>query len=123
MTGSAPRLPPAAHTPPGARGVRVGSPSVDDDALLILHEVLIRVRRWRRGRVHVYPDRIEAATTEGRVDLRTATVARVARVRRTFTGVRLIVEGPDGSLQVRGLTPADAARAQRIIGEAVRAAR
>lgn len=96
---------------------------MDEDALLILHEVLIKVRRWRRGPVHVYRDRIEAATVEGRIDLSTATLEHVARVRRTFTGLRLVVEGPDGSLQIRGLTPADAATAQRIIGNAARAAR
>lgn len=96
----------------------------DDEVLLLLRQVLVRgSRRWRRGDVVVFADRIVASHPEGVREIPVAEIRRVARQKKVFTGLRLIVDADAGRLEIRALTPAGAATAQRIIAEATRASR
>jgi hypothetical protein len=114
--------PPRAARPLGSRAV--DDRARDDEVLLLLRQVLVRGdRRWRRGDVIVFADRIVAAHPEGIREIPIAGILRVARQKKVFTGVRLTVEAERDRLQVRALTPAAAATAQRIIAETTRRSR
>jgi hypothetical protein len=96
----------------------------NDEVLLLLRQVLVRgARRWRRSDVLMFVDRIVVAHPEGVRELPLAQVRRVARQKKVFTGVRLVVDADPGRLQIRGLTPAAAATAQRIIADTTRRGR
>lgn len=96
----------------------------DDEVLLLLRQVLVRgARRWRRSDVLMFADRIVVAHPEGVREIPLAGVHRVARQKKVFTGIRLVVDADPGRLQIRGLTPAAAATAQRIIADTTRRSR
>ena len=96
----------------------------DDEVLLLLRQVLVRgARRWRRSDVLVFADRIVVAHPEGVREVGLAGVHRVARQKKVFTGIRLVVDADSGRIQIRGLTPAAAATAQRIIADTTRRGR
>jgi hypothetical protein len=93
----------------------------NDEVLLLLRQVLVRGdRRWRRGDVLVFPDRIVAAHPDGVREIPITRVQRVARQKKVFTGLRLIVDADTDRLEIRALTPASAATAQRIIADTTR---
>lgn len=96
----------------------------DDEVLLLLRQVLVRgPRRWRRGDVLVFADRIVAAHPDGVREIPIAAVSRVARQKKVFTGLRLIVDAGADRLEIRALNPAAAATAQRIIADTTRRSR
>lgn len=94
---------------------------MQEDALLILKKVLIKSRRWRRGDVFIFADRIVTATQEESRTLMIETLKRIGRSKKVFTGQRLTIDGDDGRLEIRGLTSSNAARAQSIISRIARA--
>lgn len=96
----------------------------NDEVLLLLRQVLVRgERRWRRGDVILFADRIVAAHPDGVREIPVAHVRRVARQKKVFTGLRLIVDADTDRLEIRALTPASAATAQRIIADTTRRSR
>ncbi|MFM7616192.1 MAG: hypothetical protein ACKO72_01840 [Actinomycetes bacterium] len=96
----------------------------DDEVLLLLRQVLVRgARRWRRSDVLVFADRIVVAHPEGVREIPLDGVRRVARQKKVFTGVRLVIDADAGRLQVRALSPAAAATAQRIVADTTRRGR
>jgi hypothetical protein len=99
----------------------VADRSPDDEVLLLMHQVLVRgPRRWRRGDVLLFADRIVASDPDGVREIPIAGVRRIARQKKVFTGLRLIIDADAGRLEIRALTPAAAATAQRIIADATR---
>ena len=94
---------------------------MQEDAELILKQVLIKSRRWRRGDVFIFSDRIVTTTQEESRKLKIEGLKRIARSKKVFTGLRLTIDGDDGRLEIRGLTSANAARAQSIISRIARA--
>lgn len=123
---AAPRLvapAPAAPARP-ARLRAVDDRARDDEVLLLLRQVLVRgARRWRRSDVLVFADRIVVAHPEGVREIPLDGVRRVARQKKVFTGVRLVIDADAGRLQVRALSPAAAATAQRIVADTTRRGR
>ena len=88
-----------------------------------LERTLLPMSTIRRGDVVVFPDRIVASHPEGVREIPVAGIRRVARQKKVFTGLRLIIDADAGRLEIRALTPANAATAQRIIAGATRDAR